>query len=143
MPREYAWDDPRQIERCLDMLYGFRDEIIAISRKIITLQRQQLRGFARQAELDADAPFMGGPGNIPEAQYIRESRDTHQNYLTYKDEINELYDEVPRWEANMHDMLDLCERHGIPCHTPLYSDQTRTMIRLRAIIDKNQEEGCT
>ena len=143
MPRQFAWDDPRQHERARDMLYGFRDEIIAIKRKIITLQRQQLRGFKRQAELDADAPFMGGPGNIPEQQYISESRNTHQNFLTYKAEINELYDELPRWEENMHDLLELCARHDIEAYTALYSEQTQTLIRLHNIIMKNNDEGCT
>lgn len=139
MPRQHAWDDPRTIERCLDMLYGFRDEIIAITRNIIGFQRKQLHLMKRLEQLELDRQ----EEKINEGLYIEGARLIHADWTMYRTEIEDLLREAPRWEANMHDMLDLCESQGIPCHTPLYSRQTRTLIRLRSIMFSNSNKGCT
>lgn len=139
MPRAPGDWGPETQERCIEMLYGFRDEIIAITRNMVSLQKKQLHLMKMQEQLELDRE----EEKINEGRYIEDARATHSKWMSYKDKIIDLSNEVPRWESNMHDMLDLCESRGIPCYTPYYSEQTRTLIRLRAQLDANTEKGCT
>lgn len=136
MPR--AWDSSDEA-RAFVILYGFRDELIAIARAQIALQRQQLHLKEEQEKIEMDRLNEV----INEGDYIRLCRNMVTNWNTYKEEIVDLSHQAPRWEDNMHTMLDMFARRGIDYNTPRFVRQTSTLQRLNSIIQSNIDKGCT